>query len=239
MDAVMSAVRRCAGSRSRHDGRGDEVDDEGDDGNIFEDKRKKPIKKKATKKKLFPFIQKKKKKNSSISRPEINYCNFDFDVRNSTISFLNKLNLESYTEKQIERLIFNFTVRKLNSEQKDSDFDYDYSEETNLFKSSYIETVRHCLGCILSNNLKMFVDELKKDIFGWESNIFQLEKEKQRKEIDKIKNPALVTENPDHPCPKCKCTRSFGVKKQLRGGDEGESKLFTCEQCSYRWRING
>lgn len=220
--------------------------DEGDDGNVFEDKRKKPTKKKSIKKKLFPFIQKKKKKGITIPRPELEYEQENIDIRETTISLLDKFILNnqskvSITSRQLERIVFNLTIRLIEDDIKKVDYEVDYSEDTNIFKNVYIEIVRHCIGYMITkpNELDLLVNELKSNIYHWKSKLYTFEYEQNKKELDKINNPALVSENPDYPCPKCKCIKAYTSTKQLRGGDEGESKIFTCAQCTFRWRING
>jgi hypothetical protein len=208
----------------------DLVIEEGDESNVYEDKRKKPTKKKSSDRKLFPLLQKKKKKSVPLPRPvheytqDINVRKIGVDLLKNTYKNTKISNLISHDK--LEQIIFTYTTSQNDNKEPEN------------FNKEYMKNMSHCIGCLLTNN-DCIITETKNNIFGWNSKLFENEKQIENREIDKIKNPALVTDNPEHPCPKCKCIRSFWSLKQLRRGDEGESKLFTCEQCAFRWRVNG
>ena len=199
--------------------------------NVFEDSRKKNVNKKRSsnnKNKLFVFSQRTSKKRSETVRDNYNFLS-DISYRNTIVNYFdNLLTDDDYESKVIEENIYQLCKRII----KDSD-------KSENFKTKYFEISRHVLGCLLVKN-KNFLNELSSgNLYFWDSSIYQNQQEMEDKELDTIQNPIQVTENPDHPCRKCKSIKSFRTEKQLRGGDEGTSILFQCAECSYQWRING
>ena len=39
-------------------------------------------------------------------------------------------------------------------------------------------------------------------------------------------------------CPKCQCTKTLVIQKQIRRADEGFTLFAKCCQCKYQWRDN-
>lgn len=214
----------------------DMFDDDKDEQTFEGTKRKKISSRKKISRKIFPFIQKKRKKCVQIQRKKLEFV--DLDVRQTNKSFLTNI-ITNYTSKniiQLERNIFNATVRKCKNLKLE-----EISEDEIEFKKIYLEITKYVISAIKQINIEEIIQELKLDTYGWKSRIFQKAMIEEEKEINKIKNPIQSSENPDNPCPKCKGIMSFKVLRQLRGGDEGQSALFWCssKQCGHHWRVNG
>ncbi len=52
--------------------------------------------------------------------------------------------------------------------------------------------------------------------------------------IDEEKNAEPL--DSDAVCPKCRHVGAYFLLKQTRSADEPETKFYTCESCSHRWR---
>jgi DNA-directed RNA polymerase subunit M/transcription elongation factor TFIIS len=208
---------------------------EGDDeGRIFEDSRKKKgaPRRKETKRRLFPFIQKKRRMSQVEARDAPEY--HSLEVRNSTREFfLSSLKIEEKEVVTSERSIFNASVRATTGE--------DLTIDSIEFKRKYLEIVRYFIGAYGKIKKSEILAELKQDIHSSKSVLFSKAREAEKIEHSKIRNPTDVEENISYPCPKCKGIKAFRSKRQLRGGDEGQSMLLWCvnKTCQHHWRING
>lgn len=206
----------------------------GDDDQVFDttQKRKVTTRKKVLKKKLFPFLQKKKRKTVEDDRETPEY--FALDIRDKSVTYLNTL--FSVSDKKIsnlERNIYNAAVRSCGDEISSTD--------SHEFKTLYMNILKYVSGASVNLTTTDIIKELKCDNHGWKSSVFQEAIKTEQAEMEKIKNPATLSEYPDHKCYKCGGIRHFRRLMQMRGGDEGQSALFWCgnKACGANWRING
>jgi DNA-directed RNA polymerase subunit M/transcription elongation factor TFIIS len=206
-----------------------EFDNGGDDTFTFEDnKRKKATRRKVTKKKLFPFIQKKKRITGTEERQEDNYLSID--IRKTTLQFLTDyVNSHGKSLNEREPAIFEKAI-------------YEASLISGCMDcQKYLDTVKYFVGAFESLKKKDIIAEIRRASGGWSSVLFKNASDAEKHEIDKLLNPLEASDNPDYPCPRCRSTKSYRSIKNLRSGDEGASALFLCgnRSCGFRWRING
>ncbi len=217
----------------------DIIEDDTEEGQIFEDnKRKKTVaRKKCIKKRLFPFLKKKKQSKCEPRGPPIYHS---LDIREHTKEFLHSTMMipEDETSKY-EKLIYNASVRKLKKSAKK--FTNELTADADEFKMTYLEILRYFIGAYTTMSKPNIINELKTDTYGWASKLHEKSIEVEAKEINKIKNPVDVSEYPDNPCPSCKGIKLFVSKKQTSGGDEGQSIYLWCQSkgCGYSWKIKG
>lgn len=215
-----------------------DFDNGGDDSFVFEDnKRKKATRRKVTKKKLFPFIQK-KKYNHEVEKTEDSYLGMNatdsssesLNIRKTTIDFLIKYTSssgKSLNEK--EPPIFEKAI-------------YESSFVCGQFnKQLYVEHIRYFMGAFESLKKHDIINEIRNKSAGWNSVLFKSAADHEKIELNKLLNPLEASDNPDYPCPRCKSTKSYKSIKNVRSGDEGASALFLCgnRSCGFRWKING
>jgi DNA-directed RNA polymerase subunit M/transcription elongation factor TFIIS len=206
-----------------------DIDTGGDDSFIFEDnKRKKATRRKLTKKKLFPFVQKKKKVSEPLERQEHNYLSMK--IRESTVEFLtNYCNSIGKSLNNNEPITFEKSI-------------YEASLDKGILnKNVYVHNVKYFIGAFEELKKQNIITEIRSKNTLWTSSLFQKAITHEQNEINKLLNPLEASDNPDYPCPRCKSTKSYKSIKNLRSGDEGASALFLCgsRDCGFRWRING
>jgi hypothetical protein len=210
---------------------------EGDeDGMIYEDsKRKKSTTRKRSKKRrIFPFLQKKKNKSVIDDRIGLEYHSFE-DIREQTREYLMSMNFEE-DSLIYEKAIYNATARLCKKDNL-----MDITIDSIEFKDRYVNILRYFIGAVNTIGIEKTIIELRTDKWGWNSELFAEAIKAEQQELNKIKNPMQATENPDNPCPRCNGKRSYKIVRQLRGGDEGLSALFWCDNksCNHHWRVNG
>jgi DNA-directed RNA polymerase subunit M/transcription elongation factor TFIIS len=203
-----------------------DIEDDGDESNVFDENKKKSSRKKTIKRKLFPFI--KKKKNTYINQrdPPIYMRS---EERELGLKFIeNQSNIKEKEITVFEKAIHNSAVRLTNNNGLE-------------YRINYVEIMRYFVGALQSLKKSEIIQELKSDKVLWNSKLFDTAINAEQKELAKIKNPVEVTDDLDNPCPKCSGTKIFKAKKQLRSGDEGQSIQIWCcnNKCKYYWRING
>jgi hypothetical protein len=214
-----------------------EIDEDDGGGGFEEEKKKKAPPKRKGKRKIFPFIPKKKRLAQAEDRPAPEYHDEGMDVREKGKELIAGLiGHDSAKEiKVAERAIYNATARQFQ--------DRDDVEVTSLiFKKSYMENLRFsCVALSDPSRRKQVLDELKEGTNGWKSSQFSRARDLEKRAQDKLSNVGEAQENPDYPCPGCKGILSFKHKTQIRSGDEGASILLWCynSDCKRHWRING
>lgn len=186
---------------------------------------------KTSKKKLFPFIQKKKHKEVVNIRNPPEFVNL---VVRETAKPLISRKFPSKSTDNIEKLIYNCTVRECKKE-----FLKGVNVNSLIFKTKYLNILYHIIGCP-AENVTEVISELKQDLYGWTSFMYKQGIEIERKELEKLQNPEMVNEYPDNPCSKCGGIKHFMQRKQLRGGDEGQTIMFWCEnsRCKHYWTLS-
>lgn len=207
----------------------------GTEGEIFEDARKKKpnVRRRATKKKLFPFL-KKKRREYAQARDAPKYT--EIDVRKTGKNLLLKMGVDEKDSVTIDKLIYNSSIRRCRAENVEN-----LTSRSIELKKSYLEIFKYYIGARNNISEDQIFKELKSDLHGWKSLLFSEAIALENKDIDKIKNPENLADYPDHPCNKCGGIRHFRKIKQVRSGDEGQSAFFWCgtKGCSGNWRVNG
>jgi DNA-directed RNA polymerase subunit M/transcription elongation factor TFIIS len=207
-----------------------EVEGGGDD--IFEDKKSKPVKRKTLKRRIFPFLQKKKHIVRSDPREPPEY--HSLDIRASCREFLqSQLKMDSKEFTVFEKSIFNAGARR----SANRDLTVDSVE----FKTIYLEIARYVVGAYGKLKKNEIIQELKTDTYGFKSKLFVSAQELEQREQAKIKNPMDVKEDANYPCPKCGGIKAFRQKVVDRSGDEGYSMRLWCQEqkCKFAWRLTG
>lgn len=206
----------------------EEVGELGIAGETAEPTKTKKSRHKNQKIKQLPFIAKKHIVGTSRDRlvPVWKTTN----LRDITKQWLEKTGKNT---NNLEKFIFNAVVRKVKT------IETKVSLSSTLFKTTYLEAVRWFAS--RQSNIEEAIKELKEYKFGWESNIWDKQRQVELCELKKIEMPTILQEYLDHPCPRCKGIKHSRIKKQLRGGDEGESAIFTCggKGCGHIWKVNG
>lgn len=245
----------------------EEIIGDDDGGEIFEDgegestKRKKTVSKRVNaggKKKLFPFLHKRKK--ITIDRSERNYILEDIsELRDSMKSyFLKTLGMSEKNTNIFERVIFGGTVssfletgkEKEKENMKEIEIEIEEMEErdTVKLKECYIDNIRHFIGAYtLGQRDKIFKNsdilaELKSSKYSWNSDLlYRKQLKEEESELEKISKPIQAIEYPEYPCPKCRGIKLFVNKCQDRSGDEGQSLHLWCQSkdCGWFWKIRG
>ena len=210
------------------------------EGTVFENRTKKVTSKRKGKRKLFPFIQKKKHLVAIEARELPEY--YVIDVRDKAKLFMTSvLHLDEAEVAKFEVAIYNATARELIP--KAWEHKEEITTESSKFKCTYMELLRYFIGAIGCNmNKKDILLELRTDNHMWKSKMFTEAQEKEKNDIDRIKNPTKVLEDPNYKCPTCKSMQVFRKKVQDRSGDESGSLKLWCldKKCPQPpWRITG
>jgi DNA-directed RNA polymerase subunit M/transcription elongation factor TFIIS len=222
------------------DGAGDDAPDEifeGDeDGGEEVKKRKTASRSKIIKRRLFPFIQAKRKAVQSEMRdPPLFYAN-NLRVRQEAVEYLQKTcKLDPEMAAKLEKAIATATARIFKNDGVQP------VVQSIIFKEQYIEILRYVIGAFSSLQLQEIIDELKIDNYGYKSKLYVAEHAIDKDAEDKIRNPDDVSDDPNYPCPKCKGTKHTRLLIQDRSGDEGMSLTLWCENktCGRKWKIRG
>ncbi len=203
---------------------------------IFEDTRKKkaPPKRKEARRKLFPFIQKKRRAAQAEARDAPEF--YSLEVRGSARGWMEtSLGVESKEVIIFEKAIFNAAARQA------GEINSDMESDSVQFKTLYVEIVRYFMGAWTTLKKSEILAELRGDKHSSESVLFDKAREEERKEQDKIKNPMDVQEDANYPCPRCKGIKTFRQRINDRGGDEATSLRLWCHDraCGFSWRLAG
>lgn len=199
-------------------------------------KRKSTSRSRTVKRRLFPFIQAKRKAiQSELRDPPLFYA-LGVRVRQETITYLqSECKMEAEIVKKLEKAIATATARIFKSEGIQP------VVQSIVFKESYLEILRYTMGALLSLSIDEVIDELNADNYGYKSKLYASEHAIDKEMEDKIKNPDDVTDDPNYPCPKCGGTKHTRLLIQDRSGDEGASLTLWCESkaCGKKWKIRG
>lgn len=211
----------------------DETED--NEGYEFEDfsvDEKKKQTKKTMSKKLFPFLNKRKKIEIE---PRDDDRFLQLEVRASAKPILISRFKESEYEK-IEKTIYNYSVRECKK------LGIKLTLKNPTFKTVYVKTLTHVIGTP-DDKITIILKELSENISEWNSSLYQEGKDIEKKDLEKIKNPEVLSEYPNNPCPnpKCRGTKHFMRKVQTRAADEGMSAKFWCgnKECKEHWTVHG
>lgn len=187
----------------------------------------------------LPFIAKKKIASSTISREINNWQEQDVRVlcRRLLVDIESGRKLGMKIE-NVEKYIYNAVIRRLKSGEEKLGQDILQSSK---YKKLYIGCFYWLLGEIVNDNYGGAIEELKDKKWSWESCCWTREAKVEEQELARIQNPLSLQEYTDYPCPRCKGIKHQRIKKQTRGGDEGESAIFYCgnNACQYSWKISG
>jgi DNA-directed RNA polymerase subunit M/transcription elongation factor TFIIS len=211
---------------------GDENEDAGEEVK----KRKTTSRSKTIKRRLFPFIQAKRKAVQSEMRDPPFFYAARLRVRQETVEYLqSESKLEPEIAEKLEKTIATTTARIFKSEGLQP------VVQSVIFKERYLEILRYVVGALLSLSIDEIIQELKTDVYGYKSKLYASEHKIDIEIEDKIKNPDDVTEDPNYPCPKCGGIKHTRLIIQDRSGDEGASLTLWCESkaCGKKWKIGG
>jgi DNA-directed RNA polymerase subunit M/transcription elongation factor TFIIS len=108
---------------------------------------------------------------------------------------------------------------------------YDYDE-------TYMKFIYQSIGDILvGKDLKLILENIKKDLIGWDHPTFLKIKNRIKEHDDFIVNPFEVEEG----VTTCNCGsgRVFTYQKQTRGADEPMTTFAKCVKCKSQWTYSG
>lgn len=201
---------------------------------------KRATSKRKTKRRVFPFIQKRKRAGTAASaRPVPLYHTLD-DIRDTAKEFLQGI-LKDATPKDVttlEKIGFNAAVRLSKRTYPDRTLTLDDPE----FRALYVQIWRDVSHSLASPDLPKIISDLKSDQIGHQSHSFDGPRARYDAEIKAIKDPVEeAQEDSNYPCPKCKGIRVTKIRRVDRSGDEGISLRLYCANrtCGYEWRLTG
>lgn len=216
----------------------EEVDIDDEEKLIGDELKCKPFKRRKNKRRLFPFIQNKRRLDRAEKRVPPYWHNSDFNIREESRNILTKI-FTSLTKKNIlsiEKAINNSIVRIYISRQ------LEINEDSLEFKYQYLERLRYVIGAYKILELSVILAELKDNKWGYNSSIFASNYEKEMDKEEKIKYPdEQAIEDKNYTCPKCGGIITTRRKIQDRSGDEGMSLHLRCvnKNCMHKWRLIG
>ena len=70
-----------------------------------------------------------------------------------------------------------------------------------------------------------------------QTEFFTEQKETQRENSEKLKTKITIADS-IATCPECRSKKIFTVGTQSRGGDEGLTYNYTCQNCNWVWKKN-
>ncbi len=85
------------------------------------------------------------------------------------------------------------------------------------------------------SSVSTLINELKRDITGYSSEVYRTEGTAAFNELTNIKNPPKV-EKGIHRCNKCKGTETLSYQVQLRSADEPMTTFVKCVGCGKQWK---
>ena len=168
-----------------------------DEDPTFEGKTK-STQRKCIKKKLFPFLKKRKKVIVEIRDPP-EYIEME-NMRGASRSLL--LSIDKERHLALEKCIYNCAVRQ----SKKSIVDTWCAEESTIvrFKHVYMIILSQVIGSYIDQiDPSKIMNELNENKYAWDSSLFFEAETKERLEIEKIKNPESLQHFPRYPCGKC------------------------------------
>lgn len=166
------------------------------------------------------------------------------NFRASIVNKINKLIKNNSISTNLERGIFNYTVREAGKRKIVKKWDNKY------FVTLYIDKLRNIylnLDCKSSLNNKSLIKSLKKGDFKPHELAFmkphELFKEQWQKLIDaKIERDINATKvsysasTDEFTCKRCKKNNCTYYEMQTRSADEPMTIFVTCKECANRWR---
>jgi DNA-directed RNA polymerase subunit M/transcription elongation factor TFIIS len=212
------------------------IDNDNEDTGEEVKKRKTTTRSRTIKRRLFPFIQAKRKAVQSELRDPPFFYAANLRVRQETVEYLqSESKLEPEIAKTLEKAIATATARIFKAEGIEP------VVQSVIFKERYLEILRYVVGALISLQIDEIIQELKTDSYGYKSKLYASEHKIDVEIEDKIKNPDDVTEDPNYPCPKCGGIKHTRLIIQDRSVDEGASLTLWCESkaCGKKWKIRG
>jgi DNA-directed RNA polymerase subunit M/transcription elongation factor TFIIS len=106
------------------------------------------------------------------------------------------------------------------------------------YDDTYIKILYQTVGDILNGkDLKIMINDIKKNMIGWNHTIFTDIKNRIEEHDEFIINPFEVEEG----VTTCHCGsgRVFTYQKQTRGADEPMTTFAECVKCKAKWKYSG
>ena len=106
-------------------------------------------------------------------------------------------------------------------------------------KNDEYEIIYQTVGDIIKNiNIKIILENIKKEIVGWKHPTFKQISERIEEHDEFIINPFEVEEGVTE-CKKCGSKRVFTYTKQVRSSDEPMTTFARCVKCKSNWTYSG
>ena len=107
------------------------------------------------------------------------------------------------------------------------------------YDTIYKKIIYQTIGDIIKgNNIKILVENIKKEMVGWKHPIFKDISQRLEEHDDFIINPFEVEEGVTE-CRKCGSKRVFTYSKQVRSSDEPMTTFAKCVKCKSNWTYSG